>query len=66
MCGEIGAYAGIHLGVCVVACLVRQDPSSHVNKTLWVGRAYFLCAFTHLGMYICTEFKRQVCGTDAQ
>ena len=52
--------AGIHVGVCVVACLVRQDPSSHVNKTLWVGRAHFLCAFTHLRIDTWTAFKRHV------
>ena len=51
--------AGIHV-VCVVACIVRQDPSSHVNLTLWVGRAHFLCAITHLRIDIWTAFKRHV------
>ena len=38
--------AGIHVGVCVVACIVRQDPSSHVNKN-FVGGSRSLSVCVH-------------------
>ena len=50
--------AFMSVSVLVLALCVRS--SSHVNITLLVGRAHFLCAFTHLGVYMWTAFKRQV------
>ena len=46
------------VSVLVLALWVRT--SSSVNKTWCVGRAHFLCVFTHLEIYIWTAFKRQV------
>ena len=51
--------AFMSVSVLLLALCVRT--SSYVNKTLCVGRAHFLCAFTHLlGIYIWTTFKRHV------
>ena len=50
--------AFMSVSVLLLAFCVRT--SSYVNKTLWVGRAHFLCAFTHLGIYVWIAFRRQV------
>ena len=48
------------MSVSVLLLALCFRTSSYVNKTLCVGRTHFLCAFTHLGIYIWTAFIRQV------
>ena len=51
--------AGVHVGVCVVACLVCQNQFT-CEWNYVGGHTHFLCAFTHLRIDTWTAFKRQV------
>ena len=52
--------AGIHVSVCVVACLVCQNQFTCELNFLRRSHSLSVCVFTHLGIYKWIVFKRQV------